>query len=295
MKKASWFPILCAGILWGSMGIFVDELTALGFTTLQAAAFRICSATIIYIVFLAIKGVKYFKIKLCDFPVFAGLGILSILAMTCFYFASIQSTSYSIAAILLYTAPIMVSVMSAVFFKEKFTLQKTVALIIAFLGCVLISGLSLGNGIKAIGIIFGLLSGLAYALYSIFGTVALKKYHPYTVSTFAFVFASIGALVICDIPGITANIQLVQNIPALIVKVLLTGLITAFLPFMLYTIGLKNTEPGKAAIIACVEPLAATVFGVVKGQLITPAAAFGIIFILVAVVIVSIPGRIENR
>lgn len=294
MKKLSWLTILCAGILWGSMGIFVDELTALGFTTLQAAALRICSATLIYIAFLAIKGIKYFKIKLCDFPIFAGLGMLSILAMTCFYFAAIQSTSYSIAAILLYTAPIMVSVMSAVFFKEKFTLQKTVALIIAFSGCVLISGLSLGNGIKAVGIVFGLLSGFAYALYSIFGTVALRKYHPYTVSSFAFVFASVGALVVCDIPGITANIQLIPSIPVFIIKVLLTGLITAFLPFMLYTIGLKNTAPGKAAIIACVEPLAATVFGIVKGQMITPAATFGIIFILIAVIIVSIPGKTEK-
>ena len=136
-KNFSWIFIFAAGILWGSMGIFVDILTGLGFTEMQSAAIRICSAAVIYVVFLVFKDASLLKIKLKDFPVFAGLGILSILAMTCFYFLAIRKTSYSVAAILLYTAPVIVSVLSAVLFKEKFGLSKLSALIVAFVGCVL--------------------------------------------------------------------------------------------------------------------------------------------------------------
>lgn len=288
MKKYAWLFILAAGVLWGSMGIFVDRLTDMGFTTLQSAALRICSAAVMYVIFTLIIDRKLLKIKLKDFPVFCGLGFASILAMTCFYFLAIKNTSYSVAAILLYTAPIMVSVMSAVFFKEKFGRAKLVALCVAFLGCVLVSGLSAGENIKPVGILFGLASGLAYALYSIFGKVALEKYHPYTVSTYAFVFAAAGALAVCDIPGVISVSVQQNNIPLLIINIVLTGLITAFMPFVLYTVGLKNTEAGKAAIIASVEPLAATVCGVLKGQTIGVGAVCGIVCILAAVVIVSL-------
>ncbi len=291
MKKYAWLFILAAGILWGSMGIFVDRLTDMGFTTLQSAALRICSAALMYVIFVLFTDKKLLKIKLKDFPVFCGLGIASILAMTCFYFLAIKNTSYSVAAILLYTAPIMVSAMSAVFFKEKFGKAKLIALGVAFVGCVMVSGLSSGEDIKPVGILFGLISGLAYALYSIFGKVALEKYHPYTVSTYAFVFAAAGTLFVCDIPGILDKSAQLSSFPVLIINIALTGLITAFLPFVFYTVGLKNTEPGKAAIIASVEPLAATVCGIFKGQPLGLGAIGGIICILTAVVIVSLPKK----
>ena len=130
-----------------------------------------------YISFLAIKDKKLLKISIRDFPVFSGLGIISILAMSCTYFIAIKKTSYSVAAILLYTAPVIVSVLSAIFFKEKFGTSKLVALAVAFAGCVLVSGFTGDSRVNAVGIFFGLMSGLAYALYSIFGKFALEKYN----------------------------------------------------------------------------------------------------------------------
>lgn len=289
MKKIAPLLIFAAGVLWGAMGLFVDKLTSLGFTTLQAAALRICSAAVMNVVFLLIKDRRLLKISIKDFGIFAGLGILSILAMTCFYFLCIKETSsYSVAAILLYTAPVMVSVMSAVLFKERFGSPKIFALIAAFAGCVLVSGLGKGDaGFKLVGIVFGLLSGLAYALYSIFGKFALRKYQPYTVSAYAFVFASAGALVVCDFPGIAAKIPSL-DIGEFALSVFLVGLVSAFLPFLLYTLGLKHMDAGKASVIASVEPLAATVCGLIKGQPLSVPAVLGIVCILAAVITVSL-------
>lgn len=285
-KNFAWLFILAAGILWGSMGIFVDILTGLGFTEMQSAAIRILSAAFMYLGFLAVKDRSLLKIKLCDFPVFFGLGVLSILAMTCTYFLAIKKTNYSVAAILLYTAPVIVSVLSAIFFKEKFGVSKLLALVIAFAGCVLVSGLNMG-GIKPEGIFFGLMSGLAYALYSIFGKIALRKYQPLTVSTYAFVFAAFGALFVCDFPGLVRHIPKCPSGWTFVVGALLVGLISAFLPFLLYTVGLNRTEPGKAAIIASVEPLAATVCGLFKGQGLSVGSSLGIVCILAAIVIIN--------
>ena len=289
-KNFSWIFILAAGILWGSMGIFVDILTGLGFSEMQSAAIRICSAAVMYVIFLLIKDKKLLRISLIDFPIFFGLGVLSILAMTCTYFLAIKKTNYSVAAILLYTAPVIVSVLSAIFFKEKFGLSKVAALVTAFLGCVLVSGLNTGT-IKPEGIFWGLMSGLAYALYSIFGKFALRKYKPLTVSAYAFVFAAFGSLFACDIPGLVKHIPTVSSIPTLISGVVLVGLISAFLPFLLYTLGLNKTEPGKAAIIASVEPLAATVCGIFNGQGLSTGSALGIVCIILAIVIINVGGN----
>lgn len=287
MKKYSFLLILAAGSLWGTMGVFVDLLTSLGFSTMNAALLRICSAAVMYVIFLLVKDKKLLVMHIRDLWMFLGLGLLSILSLTCFYFLAIQRTSYSIAAILLYTAPVMVSVMSAIFFKESFTLKKTIALILAFAGCVLVSGLDGGMSVDIAGFAFGILSGLAYALYSIFGKAALEKYHPYTVSAYAFIIAAVGSLIVCDAGSLASVVKKVERIDLVLLYTLLSGLITAFLPFVLYTLGLKYTSPGKAAILASVEPLVATVCGFIKGQALSFGAAAGIICILAAVFILT--------
>ena len=70
----------------------------------------------------------------------------------------------SMASILLYTAPCFVMLMSATIFGEKITVQKAVALLIAFLGCVLTTGI-VGNRsvtITTVGILTGIGSGIGY-------------------------------------------------------------------------------------------------------------------------------------
>ena len=42
-----------------------------------------------------------------------------------------------------------------------------------------------------------------------------------------------------------------------------TGLFTAVLPFLLYTKGLSTTNAGKAALLACIEPVTASLLGMV--------------------------------
>ena len=51
-------------------------------------------------------------------------------------------------------------------------------------------------------LIFGVLSGIAYALYSIFGSMALKKYHPYTVTFYSFFFAGLASVVLSFVTNI---------------------------------------------------------------------------------------------
>ena len=169
--------IILAAVFWGSMGIFVRRLNAFGFTSVQVVSIRITLAALFFSLLLAVRDRSGFRIALRDLPLFLGLGFGSILFFTVCYFSAITIMPLSTAAILLYTSPIWIMLMSALFFHEKMTGRKLLALVLAFAGCVLVSGIS-GEGITLTGLLLGLGSGIGYGLYSILGTIALRRYSP---------------------------------------------------------------------------------------------------------------------
>lgn len=279
--------IIIAGLFWGSMGIFVRHLNDLGFSSIQVACLRLTTAGILFALILLIKDRKGFKIALRDIPLFLALGLVSILFFTCCYFTAIRLMTMSTAAILLYTSPIWVMVLAIIFLKEKFTVQKLIALILAFAGCILVSGF--GGKVTVVGILVGLGSGLGYGLYSIFGTFALKKYSPYTVTCYTFLIAGLGSIFVADPVDLVSKISAIENKPALFGFVLLTAVITAVIPFLLYTLGLNMTTAGKAAVLATVEPAAATLFGFfVMKETVGPVAIAGILLVFAAIIVLSL-------
>ena len=77
---------------------------------------------------------------------------------------------------------------------------------------------------------------------------------------------------------------------------LLMALVTAVIPFLSYTLGLRSVEASRAAILATVEPMVATLFGVlVFKEALTPLSALGIVLILAAVLLLNCKVSSSNR
>ena len=280
--------IILAGIFWGSMGIFVRHLAEYGFTPIQIVCIRVVLAALLFCIIQLIIDPKGFRIALRDLPLFLGLGLGSILFFTVCYFTAISMMTLSTAAILLYTSPIWIMLMSLLFFRERLTGRKVVALLLAFGGCVLVSGIS-GGGMTLLGLLVGLGSGIGYGLYSILGTVALRRYSPYTVTSWTFIIAAIGSVCISHPAEMVATISAAPSLPALVGFSLLTALVTAVIPFLAYTLGLRTVEASKAGILATVEPMVATLFGIlVFSEPLTLMSGLGVLLILAAVVILNI-------
>lgn len=284
--------IILAGIFWGSMGIFVRGLTALaGFTSIQIVCVRLTVAALTFALILLIKDVRGFRIRIKDIPLFLGLGFCSILFFTTCYFTAIRMMTLSIAAILLYTSPIWVMLLSLLLFHEKMTRPKFVALVISFLGCIFVSGIgSGGSAVTPAGILIGLGAGLGYGLYSILGTLALRRYSTYTVTAYTFITAAAGSLFISSLPDLWHKITACTSKPYLYILIVLTGLVTAVIPFLLYTLGLEQVEASRAAILATIEPMVATLIGVVVfHEYLTVLSVLGILCILAAIVLLNRP------
>ena len=289
-----WLIIL-AGIFWGSMGIFVRRLSGYGFSSLQITAGRLSLSGLFFALILLIKEPAGFRIRLRDLPLFLGLGILSILFFTLCYFTAITIMPLSTAAILLYTSPIWVMLMSILFFHEKMDRRKLVALLLAFGGCVLVSGITEG-GLTARGLLIGLGAGIGYGLYSILGTVALRRYSPYTVTAYTFLIAGLGSWFVAPPAAFLAVLRQASSPSGLVLFFLLTALVTAVIPFLAYTLGLHTVEASKAAILATVEPMVATLFGIfLFHEPVTLLSALGIMLILAAVVLLNCKTFSSNR
>lgn len=280
--------IILAGCFWGSMGIFVRKLGTYDFDSIQIVSIRLTIAAIFFSLVLFIKERSGFKIAVRDIPLFLGLGFGSILFFTVCYFTAITMMSLSTAAILLYTSPVWIMLMSVVFFHEKLDGKKLLALLFAFAGCVLVSGIS-GEGMTIKGLLVGLGSGIGYGLYSILGTVALRRYSPYTVTTYTFIFAAIGSWVISNPADMFSKFSKAPDLGFLILFCVITALITAVIPFLAYTLGLQSVEASKAGIIATIEPMVATLIGmIVFSEPLTLMSGAGILLILAAVIILNI-------
>ena len=297
-KKLNFGPLLIilAGCFWGSMGIFVRKLTAYGFTSIQIVSIRVTLAALVFCILLLIKDRSGFRISLRDLPLFLGLGFGSILFFTICYFTAITMMPLSTAAILLYTSPIWIMLMSALFFHEKMNGKKILALVLAFAGCILVSGIST-EGMTLAGLLFGLGSGLGYGLYSILGTIALRKYSPYTVTAYTFLFAAAGSWVICRPADMISLFTNAEKPVILILLCCLTALVTAVIPFLAYTLGLRTVEASRAGILATIEPLVATLIGLlVFSEPLTFLSGLGILLILSAVILLNLKtGRKEKK
>lgn len=271
------------------MGLFVRTFTALGFSTLQIVALRMSVAAVVLLVILLFYKKERLKIRLKDVPLLASIGVFSLTAMSIFYFTTIELTTMSVAAILLYLSPIVVMLLSALIFKEKITLRKVICLCLAVLGCFLVSGVGDAGKVGLVGVLTGVGSAIAYGLYSILGNIALRKYHPFTVAFWAFATAGISMLLVCN-PVQMANTVMGASNPAwLIFLILGNGIVTAVIPYGLYTLGLKYTTPSKAAILACSEPVAATVLGLVwYGETPSIVSVCGMLLVLTAIVLLNL-------
>ena len=285
MKKFAPILILIAGVLWGSMGLFVRTLNAQGLASMEIVGLRATVTVVALFLFLLLFDRKLFKICWKDLWCFLGTGICSIVFFNFCYFKAITLTSLSVAAILLYTAPAIVMVLSYFLFQEKLTKRKLLALVMTFVGCVLVTGILTETGnVTAGGILVGLGAGLGYALYSIFSRYALERgYTSLTITFYTFLIAAIGSFFFADMGKVA---RVAMNGGGNLFFCLAFGVLCTVFPYLTYTLGLQYVENGKASIIASVEPVTATLLGAVLfHEKLTVSGVLGIVLVLAALMI----------
>lgn len=259
--------VIASAVLWGLYGTFVTILSSMGLSGNALVFLRMFATCVPVGILIGATDRSAFRVRPSDVPLFIANGLLSLLFFTSCYTAAIKVTKIATAAALLYTAPAIVMVLSAILFGERMTARKVLCCLLAVVGCAFASGIGgvlfAGGGaagfITPAGLLLGLGAGLGYALYSIFSRIILNRgYSVYTNVFYSFGVAMIGFFVLSCLDGSIG--QVFEN-PARTALALLCGLLTGSLAYVLYTTGMKGMETSRAAQLTTIEPVTAALLG----------------------------------
>ncbi|MBR0039773.1 MAG: EamA family transporter [Oscillospiraceae bacterium] len=283
-KTRAALCVIAAAMLWGTYGSFLTVIAARGLSANAINCLRFAATSLPVLAFLLLKDRAALRIKKKDLWLIAANGLASILFFTSCYAAAIRETKIATAAALLYTAPAIVMLLSALLFGEKLTGRKILCVLLSVAGCALVSGaVGAGETLTARGLLLGLGAGLGYALYSIFSRLLQQRgYSTFTNVCYTFLIAAAAYFVILLCGG---SAEEILRLPDATILSVVCGLLTGLLAYLLYTAGLRDLEPSRAAQLATIEPVFAALLGLTLfSQRLSRLEWLGIALVVAAVV-----------
>lgn len=277
--------IAVAALFWGISGGIAGILLNSGWDASVVSFYRGFVGLLFALVWLLLQrgGRGLASRQFWFWSVVAGLGVAGNFT---FYFISIEHGSVAVAATLMYCAPVFVYLASFALKLERPTAAKWLAIALVMVGVVLLTKLyAIGaSGLSLIGVVTGLLAGLSYAVF-IFGfKYAASHGSPAAILSIAFAVLAITLIVPSDTNQILSVLGSSEWHLFLILGVLGAGL-----SFVLYIVGIKRTTPALASMVAMIEPITATLFGVaVLNESLSIIQIVGMGLILVTVTALSI-------
>ncbi|QIA26598.1 EamA family transporter [Thermaerobacter sp. PB12/4term] len=270
--------VLAAAALWGTLGVVARLAYAGGAQPGEVVFFRAAIAFVLALAVARRQGVAL-AVPRRRWLLLGAYGTISVGLFYLSYFWAVRMLPVAVAAVLLYTAPVFVALLARLFLGETLGLRRLLALAVALAGVMLVSAPDPSAGIRWGGVAVGLLSGLTYALYSIFGKVALRDLDPAAVVVYTL---GIGALVLLAALPPGRLLDLAWS-PAVWLWVFLLGVGPTFLAYRLYTAGLQWVPASTASIVATVEPVVAALLGwLVLGESLSAGQGAGAVLVLLA-------------
>ena len=288
MVSLSTAFVALAALFWGLSGGIGGILMANGWNPLVVSFYRGAIGLLFVLIWLALRphGSGLASGRMWLWSAIAGVGVAGNFA---FYFVSIAEGSVAVAATLMYCAPAFVYLVSFTLKLERPTLLKWAAIAMVMLGIVLLTRIyeTGAGGVTLIGAVAGLLAGLSYAVF-IFGfKYAAPHGSPQAILAISFAVLATVLIGLAD----TDQALAVLSTPSWPLFLIL-GVFGAGLSFILYIVGLNHTAPAVASIVAMVEPVTASLFGVVVlNESLVGVQIVGMGLILVTVTALSVFSR----
>ncbi|WP_077357100.1 DMT family transporter [Virgibacillus halodenitrificans] len=277
--------VMLAAICWGISGGIADILMTRGWNPIVISFYR---GAIGFICFFAwfifrFRENKSTSSRLYLWSIVAGIGVAGNFTL---YFLSIESSSVAVAATLMYTAPVFVLLISFLLRIERSSWFKWGCIFSVLIGIILLTGTYNTNSgtVSFLGLAAGLSAGLSYTLF-IFGFKNASSIGK-TQTTLTLAFFSFCLILFLFVDKNEAATVLTSGD---IGWFLLLGILGAGISFIFYVIGIRKTAPTTASMVAMVEPVTASLFGVLLlGDQLTLIQFFGMVIILATITILSV-------
>lgn len=267
--------LIASMTIFGTLGIFVRNIPV---SSGELALYRAVLAALLIAVFLLVtkQRIPFANIKK-EVPLLLASGVAMGINWI-LLFEAYKYTTVSVATLSYYFAPVIVTVVCPILFKEKLTGKQIVCFVMSTLGLVLITGISdVGSGSDFVGILFGLGAAVFYA------TVILLNKFIKNVEGIHRTFLQFLSAIVILIPYVimTSGVTLGNLNGIGWVNLLIVGLIHTGVTYCMYFSSLKELPGQKAAILSYIDPLVAVLISVtILGESMTLWQVIGGILIL---------------
>ncbi|MCD4713225.1 MAG: DMT family transporter [Clostridiales bacterium] len=279
--------IALAGISWSTTGIFAKNLLDNGLTSIEVSFIRLFLGAFFFLVYFIFGKTHLFKIDKKGLILTFFMGVITQGIFNLVFFSSVDLIGVINATVLLYLAPLFLTIFSVTIFKEKLTVLKSAGVLLSIVGSILaLTGAVFDfQELSVIGVGYGVMAGLGYALVSVFGKFGLQKYHAKTLIFYNSLFGMAFILPLVNIGDLAMKI----NSPVVVSCSLGLGIFAVVLAYLFYFEGISSgIDLSKVGVLSMIELIFAVTLSVVfVNEKLTLIKVFGLSLILVAIYLIN--------
>ena len=282
--QGSWLGYgfaIAQAVLYSMMGIFGKLLYETGLSAQETVLLRYLATTVI----LGVMLLVWRKHRLVSREPMVYVQAVFFFVSTLFYFLAVERLSAGIATVIFYLYPVLVALLSLVVLHERFSAPTAVALGFAVGGLLLVSGVAESEVVlDALGIVYGAISCVAFAVYTVLVQKAGRAEDPFTL-TFTISWTNLVAAALIFAPSVPTMLRL--DGAQLGLGSLLAVLCT-IAPMLLYIVAIKRIGGTRTALIGISQTPFSLLFAyLILGEQLTVLQGAGAALIVVGVAIVT--------
>lgn len=282
--KGFIFAALSA-ICYGTNPLGVLHLYAQNYSPETVLFYRFFTAALLLLAVMLAKGSR-FKITLRECGALVAFGFLfAVSSLT--YYASFKYMDAGLASTLLFLYPLEVSVLMAIFFKEKIKLWTVVSIVVSMAGIALLYRGGDGVALSTVGLALVFASSISYAVYMVMANRINLQMGSVKMTFYAICF--------CMSFLLLYSVTLGSGLPPVLTEAtswgwgFMLGLVPTVLSLIFMVKAVKSIGSTPTAILGALEPVTAVSIGVlVFGEILTSRLIAGIILILGSVVLIAV-------
>jgi drug/metabolite transporter, DME family len=288
---ASLGALVAAGVLWGTGGPLGSLLSqAAGLPALAVATYRLLAggAAIMVVLVAARRGLPR---GVAVWRRITVVGLLSAMYQGS-YFIAIALTSVSMATLITIGAtPVLVVSVEVFMGRQRATGRVLVTVLVAVIGLGLLTGIPPG-GLGMVHMLAGasaaLLSAAGFAAVTLLGARPVAGLGELTMTGAGF---TLGGAVLVPLAAAVGGLGFSLT-PAALGLIVALGLMPTAVAYLLYFRAMRGVSAGTAALLSLIEPLTATLLGVLfLGNHLNSAGIAGAALLTAAVLLASAPQK----
>lgn len=271
-NRKIYILMVMSTVFWA--GAFIaGKLSAPYIPAFTLTFLRFSVATIILYFVLRYKGENEYKLKKEDIPVFLFTGLVGMFGYHVFFFTALKYTTAITSSIIGATNPIITTILSILFLKDRITSKRALGIALSFIGVFLTITNANLTMVKTLsfnkGDLFMLIAVLMWAAYGVFSKKVMPRYSPMILTYYSFLFCTIILVpfVIYEKPWtFAANVPYYSYIASLYMSIF-----ASVIGYLVQQMSIKQIGPSKTSIFINLVPIFSIILSVlILGENISP-------------------------